>query len=362
MIQSMYIHVPFCEDICGYCDFTRVKIHPILVERYLFTLYAEIKEIPPRIMNTLYIGGGTPTSLSVDELSSLLSFLNGYHDASTEFTVEANPESIDDEKAALMASFGVNRVSMGVQTFDPDELRLLNRTHTPTDIQTAISTLRRHGITNISIDLIYGLPTQTLESWQRTLHTALNQSITHISLYSLTIEEHSEFGRKGVQAADPDLEAAMYFEAVKILEYAGFHRYEISSFTQDKPSRHNLAYWRYDDFYGLGPGATEMTNHRRILKTTNLEDYAHRNVIQESILLSVEDERFEFVMMGLRLTEGIQLDRFKQRFGADLTEVFAQAIETNIKRRNVEIVDGYLRTTHEGMALLNDVLVEFVPL
>lgn len=361
MIQSMYIHVPFCEDICGYCDFTRVKIHPILVERYLLTLYEEIKEIPPRIMNTLYIGGGTPTSLSVDELSSLLSFLNGYHDASTEFTVEANPESIDDEKAALMASFGVNRVSMGVQTFDSDELSLLNRTHTPTDIQNAISTLHRHGITNISIDLIYGLPTQTLESWRQTLHTALNQNITHISLYSLTIEEHSEFGRKGVQAADPDLEAAMYFEAVKILEKSGLNRYEISSFTKDKPSRHNLAYWHYDDFYGLGPGATQMTNHTRILKTTNLENYANRNVIQESIPLSVEDERFEFVMMGLRLTEGIQLDRFKQRFGVALTEVFAQAIETNIKRRNVEIVDGYLRTTQEGMALLNDVLVEFVP-
>ncbi len=361
MIQSMYIHVPFCEDICGYCDFTRVKIHPILVERYLLTLYEEIKEIPPQIMNTLYIGGGTPTSLSIDEFGSLLSFLDGYHDASTEFTVEANPESIDDEKAALMASFGVNRVSMGVQTFDQDELSRLNRTHTPEDIQNAISTLHRHGITNLSIDLIYGLPTQTLESWQQTLHTALNQNITHISLYSLTIEEHSEFGRKGIQPAEPDLEAAMYFEAVKILEDSGFNRYEISSFTKDKPSRHNLAYWHYDDFYGLGPGATQMTNHTRILKTTNLEDYAHRNVCMDTIPLSVDDERFEFVMMGLRLTEGIKLDRFKQRFGVDLTEVFTQAIETNIKRHNVEIVDGYLRTTNEGMALLNDVLVEFVP-
>jgi len=361
MIQSMYIHVPFCEDICGYCDFTRVKIHPILVERYLLTLYEEIKEIPPQIMNTLYIGGGTPTSLSVDELSSLLSFLNGYHDASTEFTVEANPESIDDEKAALMASFGVNRVSMGVQTFNQNELSLLNRTHTPEDIQNAISTLHRHDVTNISIDLIYGLPTQTLESWRQTLHTALSQNITHISLYSLTIEEHSEFGRKGIQPADPDLEAAMYFEAVKILEASGFHRYEISSFTKDKPSRHNLAYWHYDDFHGLGPGATQMTNHTRILKSTNPPHYANRKLILETNPLSVEDERFEFVMMGLRLTEGIKLEHFKQRFGIDLTEVFAQAIATNIERHNLEIVDGHLRTTFEGMALLNDVLVEFVP-
>jgi len=361
MINSMYIHVPFCRDICAYCDFTRVKIHPILVEKYLTTLYTEITAVKPHIMDTLYIGGGTPTSLSMDELASLLSFLQNYHDLSTEFSMEANPESIDLEKAQLIAKFGVNRVSMGVQTFDPAELTLLNRSHTVDDIMLAIACLRTAGIANISIDLIYGLPKQTLSSWEATLNQAVNLGIEHISLYSLTIEENSEFGRMGIHPADPDLEADMYFKAVEVLAQAGFNRYEISSFTRDKPSRHNLAYWHYDEFYGLGPGATQMVDHIRTLKTTNLDDYAKGKTIAEEILLSEDDERFEFVMMGLRLREGIDLERFAKRFGVRAEDIFNQPIEENIIKKRLELVSDRLRCTDLGLALLNDVLVSFLP-
>jgi oxygen-independent coproporphyrinogen III oxidase len=257
MIESLYLHVPFCQDICAYCDFTRVKIHPILVEKYLLTLFDEIKAIPKHPMKTLYLGGGTPSALAMEELEALLAALEGYHDSSSEFTMEANPDSLTADKVELMVRYGVNRVSMGVQTFDAQELALLNRTHTAQDIENAISLLHRHGIHNLSIDLIYGLPRQTLESWEATLRHAVSLEISHISLYSLTIEEHSEFGRKGMKQCDGDLEAAMYFKAVEVLAEYGFNRYEISSFTKDAPSRHNLAYWHYDEFYGLGPGATQ---------------------------------------------------------------------------------------------------------
>lgn len=361
MIDSMYIHVPFCRDICAYCDFTRVKIHPLLVEKYLTTLQKEISAIQPRILSTLYIGGGTPTSLSMDDLESLLRFLDGYHDSLSEFTMEANPESVDLKKAELIAKFGVNRVSMGVQTFNQDELSLLNRSHTVEDIKLAIACLRTAGIANISIDLIYGLPNQTLETWEATLKQAAALDIQHISLYSLTIEENSEFGRKGIQQADPDLEADMYFKAVEILAQAGFNRYEISSFTRDKPSRHNLAYWHYDEFYGIGPGATQMVNHLRTLRTTNLDDYAKGKTVAEEIPLSVADERFEFVMMGLRLSEGIDLERFAKRFGVRAEDSFKQAIEENIIKKRLELTPGRLRCTDLGLALLNDVLVSFLP-
>jgi len=361
MINSMYIHVPFCRDICAYCDFTRVKIHPILVEKYLTTLHKEIIAIEPHIMNTLYIGGGTPTSLSMDELEYLLSFLDDYHDLSTEFSMEANPESVDLKKAELIAKFGVNRVSMGIQTFNPEELALLNRSHTVEDIKSAIACLRMAGIANISIDMIYGLPKQTLKTWEATLNQAVKLGIEHISLYSLTIEENSDFGRKGIQPAAPDLEADMYFKAVEILAQAGFKRYEISSFKRDKPSRHNLAYWHYDEFYGIGPGATQMIDHIRTLKTANLDDYAKGKTVAEETLLNVDDERFEFVMMGLRLSEGIDLERFAKRFGVRAEDIFKQAIDDNIIKKRLELMSGRLRCTEIGLALLNDVLVSFLP-
>jgi oxygen-independent coproporphyrinogen III oxidase len=361
MINSMYIHVPFCRDICAYCDFTRVKIHPILVEKYLATLKKEIDAIQPHIMDTLYIGGGTPTSLTMDELESLLSFLEGYHDASTEFTMEANPESMDLEKAQLIAMYGVNRVSMGVQTFNQEELNLLNRKHDNQDIKDAVACLHTVGISNISIDLIYGLPTQTLASWEETLKQALMMGVSHISLYSLTIEENSQFGRSGIRQADPDLEADMYFKAVEVLSKAGFHRYEISSFTRDKPSRHNLAYWHYDEFYGLGPGATQMIDHIRTLKTTNLDDYAKGKTMLEETKLTKDDECFEFMMMGLRLSEGIDLERFALRFGIRAETMFRGPIEDNIAKKRLELSSGRLCCTDIGLALLNDVLVSFLP-
>lgn len=361
MINSLYIHVPFCRDICAYCDFTRVKIHPLLVEKYLRSLHDEIKVIDKHIMYTLYLGGGTPSALSMEELETLLQMVEGFHDSQTEFTMEANPESIDTAKAQLIANYGVNRVSMGVQTFNASELALLNRKHTIQDIADAMLCLNEAGIFNISIDLIYGLPEQTLLSWQDTLRQALTMGITHISLYSLTIEENSAFGRMGIQQADPDLEAEMYFAAVDILGNAGFKRYEISSFTIDSPSRHNLAYWHYDDFYGLGPGATQMSDHVRIVKTSNLEAYAKGNRIEGETSLSESDERFEFIMMGLRLSEGIDLGRFLEKFNISAEICFHDAIQTNIEKKRLELVSGRLRCTSEGLALLNDVLFSFLP-
>jgi oxygen-independent coproporphyrinogen-3 oxidase len=361
MIDSLYIHVPFCRDICAYCDFTRVKYHPILVEKYLITLRKEIASLPKHIMKTLYLGGGTPSALELNELMDLLMLLDGWHDSSTEFTIEANPESLTSGKAKLFADAGINRVSMGVQTFNPAELTLLNRNHTMQDIQNAIMYLRDKGIDNISIDLIYGLPGQTIASWEETLNQVLLLDIPHISLYSLTIEENALFGRQGIQAADSELEEEMYFKAVEVLGNAGFKRYEISSFTRNHPSRHNLAYWHYDDFYGLGPGATQMVDHKRTLKTSNLDDYAKGKIIKEETMLSFSDERFECVMMGLRLSEGIDLDGFERRFHIKVEECFGDAIATNIKKRRLELTFGRLRCTEDGLALLNDVLLSFLP-
>jgi len=361
MVQALYVHVPFCDEICSYCDFTRVKTHPLLIERYLFSLAQELNELPNHAMRTVYIGGGTPSALTDDELETLFVLLAPFTQHVEEYTIEVNPESLTEAKTVLMKQYGINRVSMGVQTFNQEELKQLNRRHSVDDIKNSIDLLNRFGITNVSIDLIYGLPSQTLESFVASLNEAVRLPITHLSLYSLTIEENSTFGRMDLQPIDPETEEDMYFKAVEILVQHGFHHYEISAFSKGHPSKHNLVYWHYEEFYGVGPGASAMVDHRRRINTTNLQNYAEGKRSGEVEMLSNEDEMFEFFMMGLRLTEGIELSRFKDRFQLELMDIYGTQITEAIQKKQLELSSNRLTTTEKGAALLNDVLITFLP-
>jgi oxygen-independent coproporphyrinogen-3 oxidase len=360
MTKALYVHVPFCDKICAYCDFTRVVTHPKLIAEYLGALKAELESYPLNFYKTMYIGGGTPTALNEKELTILFEILKPSSKMVQEYTIEVNPESLTLDKVKVMKRYGINRVSLGVQTFDENELKLLHRSHSFEDIINAINLLRFNGITNISIDLIYGLPLQTLESFERSIHEAFKLPITHLSLYSLTIEPHSEFGRQKLTKVSDEMEELMYFKAIELFKSYGFHQYEISNFTKEQPSQHNTIYWHSEDYLGIGPGAVSLLKNQRIENTKNLLNY-QKGLSHESIIdLSVDDQRYEFMMMGLRLKEGIELVRYLTRFNESMNVHYEKQIDDLIKKGWLEIKEGYLRCTEEGFPLLNTVLGELL--
>lgn len=362
MTKAMYVHVPFCKDICAYCDFMRCRYYPPLADKWLCALEKELKEKQIDPVTTIYIGGGTPSALTLSQCERLLKLLSPYAKDVQEYTMEVNADSLSDEMIQVLKQYGVNRISMGAQTFDPVLLARISRIADKVMIQDRIMKLRNAGIDNISLDLMYGLPGQSLAMWKNDLTIAVQLPITHISLYSLTIEEHSQFGREGVQPCASDLEADMYDTAIEFLTQAGFEHYEISNFAKPtKRSLHNQMYWWYEDFYGIGCGASGKEGHVRYENTRNLHTYIELGAQRESIHLQPADERFEMVMMSLRLKEGISLHRFEERFQAALLEVYGDVIAQKIEQGLLVHEDGYVHTTRKGMLLLHEVLLDFLP-
>ena len=359
MTRALYLHVPFCDKICAYCDFMRVVTHPKLIEDYLNALRRELESIPFSAYRTIYLGGGTPTALNDQQLDRLLSLLKPYASDVEEYTIEINPESLTPSKAALMRSYGINRASIGVQSFNDRELKLLHRGHQVTDIRRTLDTLIENGITNLSIDLIYGLPLQTLESFDRSLRLAMTLPIKHLSLYSLTIEPNSEFGRLNVKKMDDEREEDFYFHAIDVLRQHGFNQYEISNFTRCDPSQHNLTYWHYEEYRGIGPGAVSLIEGHRIENTKNLMDYFAGKFHASNEALSDQDQRDEFILMGLRVREGIALSRYRQRYGRDLLKDYPHT-ESLINQGLLELQDERLRATDRGYPLLLTLLGELL--
>jgi len=360
MIKALYVHVPFCAHICSYCDFMRVGYHPSLVQQYLNGLKQEILTYDLKEIDTLYLGGGTPSALSAEELRELFEILTPYIDQCLERTIEINPETLTQDKLKVMVEYGINRVSLGVQSFDEEELLLLNRLHKNEHVLTCIEMLRTAGITNISIDLMYALPHQTYVSFEKNLDIALALPITHLSIYALTIEENSTWGRQDIQAVDPEIEEKMYEIAQRKCVDAGFESYEISNFTKGFPSAHNLHYWHYDEYAGLGPGATSMVNHVRIENTHNLLNYAQGQCVETRTDLDYDDRCFERIMMGLRIKAGIDLKDYLNQTKLDLLKLYPEAIQSNVEKGLLKVTDTHLVCTAQGFALLHDVLVDFM--
>ncbi len=351
--KALYIHIPFCEHICSYCDFCRVFYNRELSERYLKELKREISSLPGSF-STLYVGGGTPSVLEKDQLEDLFSFLSPYIQKAEECTVEANPENLDEEKIAILKKYGVNRISLGVQSFDEELLKSLNRRHENRDVFRVIEQLRTAGIDNISVDLIYGLPAQTKESFLSGIRTMIELALPHVSFYALTIEEHSEFGRKGIEALDEEISDAMYFEAIRLLEEKGYRQYEISNFClPGKQSRHNLVYWNYGDYEGCGLNAAGKVKNLRYTNTRNFVEYLKGNHREEVLELNEKDLAFEKLMMGLRLKEGFVPDE-------NVLNCFEEEIKEGIEKKRLLYEGKKLRCTDDWYYLLNDVLLFFM--
>ena len=363
MCKATYIHVPFCRSICAYCDFFRCGYNPMLANRWLQVIIDEIKCRLQKDLKTIYIGGGTPSALQEEQLERLLQALYPYSSQCEEYTIESNIESLSDKKLTLMNRYGVNRISLGVQTLQPSLLKTIRRSHQASDVYTCINRIHQHGIHNISIDLIYGLPGQTLAMWQQDLKTIVDTfDIQHISLYALTIEPNSEFGRKGVQNIDDEVEADMYEYAIRFLEANGFHQYEISNFAkEDKASKHNQYYWRYDDFYGIGCGASGKEHHQRYDNTKNLQEYIEKGASPTYIPLTKQDEMFEMIMMSLRMKKGLDLNHFEDIFGVSIFSIYQAIIDQKVQQGLLCIENNHLFASEHGYPILHEILLDFLP-
>lgn len=362
-IKAMYVHVPFCKSICYYCDFCHRIYAKEVSEKWLASLQKELKiKQPNKDLNSVYIGGGTPSALAYDELKELLSILEPYTKNAKEVTIEINPETFDAQKAQLLHDFHVNRASVGYQTYQKELLQKMNRHHSYEDVKHTMDLLRSVGITNISLDLMYALPFETMEDVQTSFQMALALKPTHFSIYSLILEEGSVFGKQHLQPIDEDLEADMYEWLIANLEANHYIQYEVSNFALNDAyeSMHNLAYWHYDDFYGISLGASGKEQGVRYDNTFSFQEYFKDPCLKKETVLTKEDQMFEMVMMNLRLKKGMSLALFKQRFGVSFEEVYAKEIESLCKKGLLEIDEAYVKASTKGYLILNSVLEEFL--
>lgn len=366
------MHVPFCLHRCGYCDFTVVAGRDQLIGRYLEALACEFASLgTPRRVNTIFIGGGTPTHLPPLQLSELLRLIRrwfvlrpGY-----EFSVEANPANLDIARIEVLAEYGANRVSLGIQSFDASILEFLERDHRRADIERACNLLRPH-IENFSVDLIFGVPGQSQELWRETLRDAIALGPRHISTYGLTYEKGTTFWSRlkhhEFRPVEEDLEAEMYVAAMEDLAAAGYAQYEISNFAQPGyECRHNQIYWRALPYYGFGPGAAKylggrrQTNHRSV-GTWMKRVFAGVSPVGEEEELSPEERAREAVMLGLRRTEGIHLASFKRQTGFSLRDLASEDIKWYRRDGLLEVSQGRLRLTPEGRLLADTIIANFL--
>jgi len=321
-------------------------------------------------VSTIFIGGGTPTVLPTCELARLLDAVTACVDMATvvEFTVEANPATVDDEKARILVEHGVTRVSMGAQSFFADELAALERLHTPDDIAPSVDVLRRNGIENINLDLIFAIPGQTVQRWLQSLRRAIDLNVEHVACYGLTYEPATRLTAQrnagSVIPCDEDVEAGMFVRTREVLADAGLRRYEISNFAiPGYPCKHNLIYWRNQTYVGVGPSAAGCVNARRYKNVANINGYVRMMAEQgtaeiESEEISCETLMLEIILMQLRLVEGISIAAFRRSTGLDPIDVFGDALAGLVDDGLLTSDDSSIALTENGMLVANAVMAE----
>lgn len=370
-VTSVYIHIPFCERICSYCDFPRRVGSPKQFMEYLNALEKEIDfygEIPP--LDTLYIGGGTPSILQGETLQRFAKMLEQFRlKDDYEFTIECNPEHITEDRLAVYRQIGINRISLGVQTFQTKQLRLLNRAHDREMIFKAVQLLKANGFENISIDLMFSLPLQRLSDLYEDLELFLSLDIPHLSSYSLILEDKTVLAyqvmKNQVQLLDNETEALMYQIVMDRLKGAGYHHYEISNFA--KPgyeSKHNRVYWQNEQYYGFGMGASGYIENKRYYNEDQLKSYLTRINAGEKPIRHIDkvdrnDRLKEAMMLGLRLIDGISIDELNQKYNVNIEKQFDEEL-TYLERKGWVKVDSHIRLTGMGLFYGNEVFGMFL--
>ena len=355
--MSVYIHIPFCQNICSYCDFCKFYYNEKWVDNYLSALEKEIKSnYKGEVVETIYIGGGTPTCLNINQLERLLKLTNLFNKNKIEFTVETNID-LSLEKIKLLNKYGVNRISIGVQTVNPKYLKFLNRNHTKEDVANLINLLKKFNF-NINVDLIYAIPGETLEELNKDLDFILSLDVNHISTYSLMIEPHTKLYIDNVSNIDEDLDYEMYKLINKKLE--NYHHYEISNFAKKNyESKHNLVYWNNLNYYGFGLGASGYIDNIRYDNTRSYNNYINGKYLLEKHELDLNEVISNEFILGLRKIDGIDVNNFYNKYNIDITSI--GVVKQLLKEKQLILTDK-LKINPKYIYISNTILVNFIDL
>ena len=374
---GLYIHIPYCIHKCGYCDFNSHPIKQDEMDHYIDALVVEMKHYAKiytntNIIKTIFLGGGTPTTLNPFQLERILKeCVNEFTIASNaEITIEANPATVGIELMKSIRTMGYNRISIGVQSFDKAELKLLDRAHGPKEIHSTVDCARKAGFNNLSLDLMFAVPNQSLSSWESNLNKALEKNPEHLSTYNLSIEQGTAFSKLQSNGKlimpDDDHQLELYKRAIERLTKKGFHHYEISNFARrGKECKHNITYWENKNTLGLGAGASSYMNGTRF-KNINLPAHYIRQVkekkiaVEHSETLEPRQAMGETIMLGLRLLQGISIHQFEKRFQISFINLFRNIISALKEKELVIIEKDYLRLSQKGLFWADSVILEFI--
>ena len=351
-IHSLYIHIPFCNKICDYCDFTKLQYFRNFAVSYLKALKDELASYKIKNLKTIYVGGGTPTALEDDLFLELLQMIDPYKKGAKEYTFEANPESLSLNKIKMLKEHGVNRISLGVETTNDKILKGVNREHTFEQVKTAVKNLKENGIDNINVDLILGLPHTSKKILKDDLKNVLSLDIKHISCYGLTVNPHTALFNKGFKEPESDVLRDFYDIVEQTLKENGFIHYEVSNWA--KPgyqSEHNLTYWRNEQYYGCGLGASGYIKDIRYKNTVNLSQYLKHVLIAEKEKVSEKDKITYQIMLNLRTIEGLDCS-FIINKDNEIEELISSGLL--VKKNNRFI------PTYEGMMVLDQIILALI--
>ena len=368
---ELYIHIPFCIKKCDYCDFLSGPVSRAGQEAYVYALLREIKEAASREkrpVSTLFIGGGTPSVLPVDLMELLLSELSEQFRflPAAECTIEANPGTLTEEKLVLYRKYGLNRISIGLQSPVDQELKMLGRIHDYREFLESYELARHVGFDNINVDLMFAIPGQSYEGWVRNLRTVAALAPEHISAYSLIIEEGTPFFSRKLDLPDEDTEYRMYEDVAGILGEYGYHQYEISNYARSGfECRHNKGYWTRMDYLGLGLGAASLIGKKRFTNTNIMEEYLNHSrdltgIRKDVEILEKKDEMGEFMFLGLRMTEGVSEEEFQEYFHVSVEKIYGRVIEKYIRQGLLEKRNGRIFLTRRGIHVSNAVMADFL--
>lgn len=370
MMTGLYVHVPFCETKCGYCDFYSVPLQGRATSPLVRAMVTELDLRLPEAeaIGTIFAGGGTPTLLPMPDLKALFGRLGqvAYNHDVREFTCEANPATVDDDKIRVLTACGVDRMSFGAQSFDPAELRVLERLHSPDDVAPAVAIARRGGIRRINLDLIFGIPGQTEDSWRRSLESALRLEPEHLSCYGLTYEPntplYARLQQDQVTPCDNALEADLYLMTIDVLAGHGYKQYEISNFARPgEECLHNLIYWSNGPYLGVGPSAASYHDGVRCKNVAHIETYIQdvasgRPAWRDPERLDPLARAGETAMLQLRLNRGIDVQAFREQVGLDPLEIFAEPLAVHSQAGHLTIEGECIRLTRSGRLLADRVI------
>ena len=358
-MESVYIHIPFCKSICSYCDFCKLLYKDSWVNDYLDALKQEIElKYNNELLKTIYIGGGTPSALSINYLNKLFDIIKIFKlQDNYEFTFECNLNDINSELLNILKNNGVNRLSIGIESFDKKNLTFMQRNHTFKEAKEAIKLCRSYSFNNINLDLIYGIPKESIHTLKSDIKRLLKLNPEHISTYSLIIEDNTYIGINNMLPIDEDTDFEMYDTIIKMLTRHGYHHYEVSNFAKTNyESIHNSNYWLNKNYYGFGLGAHGYIGNIRYENTRSLSNYLKGNYSLKEQVLSKDEDMDNYLMLGFRLLKGLNLNDFYNRYNINLQEHYN--IAPLLKDKQLIYEDGYLKINPKYIYVMNEILIK----